>query len=200
VIVVRHDPVLPAGTAGEPLRISNMTYAALRGYALGPGVWVPSLGEVLAAVPPPTVLYVEIKAPGGGIEGAVVECITAAGAQDRCAVHSFDHRVAQRVAQLEPPLPGGILVASYLADPAHELRAAGARDYWAERRWIDAPLVDAVHAAGGRVIAWTVNDPAEAERFAELGVDGICTDICGELRRAGGLEAAPTAIVLPDRR
>jgi glycerophosphoryl diester phosphodiesterase len=37
-------------------------------------------------------------------------------------------------------------------------------------------LVDAVHAAGGSVIAWTVNDGAAAARLASIGVDGICTD------------------------
>ncbi len=182
VIVVHHDSVLPPADTRHPRNISNMTYAALQRYSLGPGVRIPSLDEVLAAVPAPTIVYVEVKAPG--IEAAVVACIAAAGAEDRCAIHSFDHRVAQRVARLEPTLPGGILVASYLADPAHELRAARARDYWAERSWIDAPLVDAIHAARGRVIAWTVNDPADAARLAELGVDGICTDICGDVRTA----------------
>jgi glycerophosphoryl diester phosphodiesterase len=41
---------------------------------------------------------------------------------------------------------------------------------------VDAPLVDAVHAAGGRVIAWTVNEPRELARLAALDVDGLCTD------------------------
>ena len=34
-----------------------------------------------------------------------------------------------------------------------------------------------VHAAGGRVIAWTVNDPAAAVALARLGVDALCTDV-----------------------
>jgi glycerophosphoryl diester phosphodiesterase len=37
-------------------------------------------------------------------------------------------------------------------------------------------LVDRVHAAGGRVIAWTVNDRDAASDLIALGVDGICTD------------------------
>ena len=41
---------------------------------------------------------------------------------------------------------------------------------------IDENLVRAIHAARGRVIAWTVNDPDQARRLAALGVDGICTD------------------------
>jgi glycerophosphoryl diester phosphodiesterase len=37
-------------------------------------------------------------------------------------------------------------------------------------------MVGAVHAAGGRVIAWTANSPDDIERLTGLGVDGICTD------------------------
>jgi glycerophosphoryl diester phosphodiesterase len=44
--------------------------------------------------------------------------------------------------------------------------------------------VDAIHDAGGRVIVWTVNDPADARRLAALGVDGLCSDVPGELRAA----------------
>jgi glycerophosphoryl diester phosphodiesterase len=53
---------------------------------------------------------------------------------------------------------------------------AGARDVWPEWNSIDEQLVARVHAAGGRVIAWTVNDREAAVRLAALGVDGVCTD------------------------
>ncbi len=42
---------------------------------------------------------------------------------------------------------------------------------------VDEALVDAIHDAKGRVIAWTVNDPERARRLASIGVDGICTDV-----------------------
>jgi glycerophosphoryl diester phosphodiesterase len=41
---------------------------------------------------------------------------------------------------------------------------------------IDATFVDTVHAAGGRVVAWTVNDRADAARLAALGVEALCSD------------------------
>jgi glycerophosphoryl diester phosphodiesterase len=37
-------------------------------------------------------------------------------------------------------------------------------------------LVRKIKGAGKKVIVWTVNDPAEMQRFAELGVDGIISD------------------------
>jgi glycerophosphoryl diester phosphodiesterase len=36
--------------------------------------------------------------------------------------------------------------------------------------------VTQVHQAGGRVIAWTVNDRQDAAELLSLGVDGLCTD------------------------
>lgn len=37
-------------------------------------------------------------------------------------------------------------------------------------------LIRKVKGAGKRVIVWTINDPADMQRFAELGVDGIISD------------------------
>ncbi len=44
-------------------------------------------------------------------------------------------------------------------------------------------LVRKIKGAGKKVIVWTVNDPAEMQRFAELGVDGIISDDPGLLGR-----------------
>jgi len=34
------------------------------------------------------------------------------------------------------------------------------------------------------VIVWTVNDPAQAQHLAAIGVDGLCTDVLDEIRHA----------------
>jgi glycerophosphoryl diester phosphodiesterase len=59
---------------------------------------------------------------------------------------------------------------------------ADARDLWQHWELIDRELIDAVHADGGRVIAWTVNDGDVARRLASWGVDGICTDVPAVMR------------------
>jgi glycerophosphoryl diester phosphodiesterase len=74
-------------------------------------------------------------------------------------------------------------MSSYLLDPIAPLRDTGARDLWQQWELIDADLVAGVHAYGGRVIAWTINDAAEARRLMAIGVDGICTDRTDELLR-----------------
>jgi glycerophosphoryl diester phosphodiesterase len=188
VAVVHHDPVLRARPErpSEPRRkIADLAATELARWPLVPGVPIPRLADVLELVGRRAVVYVEVKASAAVEE--VVRCIAASSTT--CAVHGFDHRVALEVAQLrsrteDPALaPGrarittGILLASYLIDPAGALIAARARDYWQQWDLIDDELVALIHGAGGRVIAWTVNEPADAERLGAMGVDAICTDV-----------------------
>lgn len=183
VVVVHHDSTLSAEAGGpnSGVAIASLSWNELRTHEIAPGVALPTLEEVLELAGGATV-YVEIK--GAGIERDVVGVIERIGA--RCAVHSFDHRVAVRVRVLAPRLPTGVLVVGRLVDPASALRAAGARDYWQHAGEIDAELVAEIHRAGGRVVAWTVNDRAECRALAALGVDVLCTDVPGEIRRALG--------------
>src|SRR5581483_1452980 len=173
VVVVHHDPNIRHG----PL-INTLTLTELHRYPLTSGVEIPTLAAVLdrmARALPPPIVYVEVK--GKGIEEAVVEVLEFARVPT--AVHSFDHRVAARVTALAPSIPTGILLDSYLVDPAAALRAAGARDYWLQWSFIDRDLVRRVHDVDGRVIAWTVNERTDVVALEALGVDAICSDVAG---------------------
>jgi glycerophosphoryl diester phosphodiesterase len=190
VVVVHHDAFLHRGApaaSGHRPAIRELTATELAAHPLAPGVPVPTLAAVLGLVADRAVVYVEVKAPEA--ELAALRCISES--RTSCAIHGFDHRVALRVATMRDrdehsvgsrlQVPTGILSASYLIDPAAALRAARARDYWQQWEMIDDDLMSRIHDAGGRVIAWTVNEASEAERLAAMGVDGICTDVCGEL-------------------
>ncbi|HEV7991680.1 MAG TPA: glycerophosphodiester phosphodiesterase [Gemmatimonadaceae bacterium] len=167
VVVVHHDPGLGDGT-----EIRRTTWQALRGVSGAPSASMPTLDEVCRLVGTRAELFVEIK--GAGIEDAVVDVLR--GYSGTAAIHSFDHALITRLARRGVPNRLGILVEDAPDDPRSLLEQAGATDLWPERRAVSARLVRDVHAAGGRVIAWTVNDPEEAQRMAELGVDGLCTD------------------------
>lgn len=188
VVVVHHDFVLPAGMhpatlAGRPIAAITAAQLAEARLPHGPdgvAAAVPTLAEVMQDVGTRATLYVEVKA--AGIEPSVLDLLRCA--QGAVAVHGFDHRVSRRVSVVPDAPPTGILVYSYLLDPVHALRGAGARDYWCWWEFIDAATVDRVQATGGRVVAWTVNDAGEARRLAALGVDAICTDTPAALRAA----------------
>ena len=184
-IVVHHDATLgptvePAHLRGRPIRgltASELQAARMPGPRDGSRYAIPSLADVLAHVGRGATVYVEVK--GAGIEDVVRDVVARGPA--RCAIHAFDHRVARRTADAGG-VPTGILLDCYLLEPARALERAGARDYWCAGAFVDADLVSEVQAAGGRVVAWTVNDPARARALVALGVDAICTDIPAILR------------------
>ncbi|MGQ0539418.1 MAG: glycerophosphodiester phosphodiesterase [Gemmatimonadaceae bacterium] len=166
IVVVRHDAWLEGESAERGPALADLTASDLARYG------VPPLDDVCELVGDRVALYVEAKAPRSA--AAIVECLT--GHQVRAAVHSFDHRVVHTVRELAPALPVGVLMSSYLMDPRDPLRTTGARDLWQHWELIDAELVNAVHAIGSRIVAWTVNDLSDARRLSALGVDAICTD------------------------
>ena len=172
--VVHHDPDVPIQM--QPRRvtrpISTMTWRELSRILISPGFTVPSLEQVLAIARDRGTVYVELK--GKGVEERALAVIRASGAH--CAVHSFDHEAVKRAARLAPQIQRGVLFDDYPSDVVGSMRDASARDVWPEWRLIDRALVERVHNAGGRVIAWTVNTRPEAQALAGLGVDGLCGD------------------------
>lgn len=187
VLVVHHDEVpraiAPSGRlAGR--RIDSLTFDELQGFAVGGSALIPTLNEVLAVVKGRALLFIELKV--AGIEEPVVEAIRASAAPDRCAVHSFDHAVVQRVRELAPEIRRGILFDRALPELAASIRETGALDVWPQWALVDAALVETVHAAGARVIPWTVNRTEAARSLAALGVDAICTDVIPDVRAALG--------------
>ncbi|MGH7635609.1 MAG: glycerophosphodiester phosphodiesterase, partial [Gemmatimonadaceae bacterium] len=185
--VVHHDPVpratAPSGRlAGR--RIDALAFDELQGFSIRGMALIPTLAETLAVVKGRAELFVELK--GTGIESAVAEQIRKSTMPSRCAVHSFDHDAIRRLGDLAPELRRGLLFDRAPTDVRASMRATGAQDVWPHWELIDPALVSAVHAAGGRIIAWTVNRPDVARALAAQGVDGLCTDVLGEVRSAIG--------------
>jgi glycerophosphoryl diester phosphodiesterase len=56
------------------------------------------------------------------------------------------------------------------------METTGATDVWPHWPLVTPALVAAVHAAGGRVIPWTVNETRSAQSLAAMGVDALCGD------------------------
>jgi glycerophosphoryl diester phosphodiesterase len=170
VVVVHHDPGVRQLL--RTVEIARTNWSDLREVELPGGTGIPALTDVLAVTPSNITVYVEIK--GTGIERLVAEALLATRA--RCAVHSFDHHAVEVMRDLAPNVPRGILFEQQTTDVLDAMARTGARDVWPHWKLVDAALVDAIHDAGGRVIVWTVNDPAAANRLIGMGVDGLCGD------------------------
>lgn len=170
VVVVHHDADVV--TAGTCVAIADAPFAALQDIDLGDGERIPTLDDVCDLVGGSAELFVEIKGPG--IEAQVLAALRRHGGP--VAIHSFDHDAIARAAQLAPHARRGILFDAAPADLAATVARTRAHDLWPRGDLATAELVQEAHALGLRVIAWTINDPADGATLIGRGVDGICTD------------------------
>ena len=168
VLVVHHDYAI----AGAGF-ISGLSSADVAHHRLPNGEEIPTLARALALLDGLDV-WVEVKSLPPSFDDRLFETLDRGPTPQRYAVHSFDHRIVARLGQKRPSLPRGLLLASYLLDPVAVLKSAGADVLWQEARLIDQDLVQLMHEAGCRIIAWTANTEAEISRLAKMGVDGIC--------------------------
>jgi glycerophosphoryl diester phosphodiesterase len=170
--VVIHDRDVARTTDGTAY-VDEIPLARLQTFDAGDGERVPTLAEVLALVGDAAHLDVEIK--GTGIERAVLDVLAHYPAV-KWAISSFAWDTLRTVRQLDPvaqvwPLAECvgddlIAIAAELGSPAVSLFTGA---YTAENaaRLRDASLC---------VMVWTVNDPQEARRIANLGAFALCTD------------------------
>lgn len=179
-LVVHHDPVVP----GSHAPIAELSRSALPSE-------VPSLGEALAACDG-LLVNVEVKHsplepgydPAEGLARRVAAELVARGELGRFVVSSFSLPTLDAVREEVPSLATAWLVAAGRdAQAACTLALAhGHGGLHPEESLVDARLVRAVHAAGLRLRAWTVDDPERAVELAGLGVDALITNEVATLR------------------
>jgi glycerophosphoryl diester phosphodiesterase len=182
-VVVRHDPTLPDGRLLLDLQRHELPD------------WMPTLDEVLDACSGFSVVNLEIKNwpgdpdfdPAELVAERVVEAVAARPeVRDQVLVTSFHLPTIDRVQRLDPQLRTGWLTIN-LPDPGPMLDALAARRHRAVHphvAFVDPALVDASHAVGLELNAWTVDDPGRIRALASMGVDGAITNVPGAARAA----------------
>jgi glycerophosphoryl diester phosphodiesterase len=143
-------------------------------------------------------LDVDMKLPG--YEREVAEALRARNLAERSLVSTMYTESLDRLGELAPGLRRGWSVPrvrrdytrSPLAVPAYaiarimrmrlpgkaarRIRAGGCEAVMSHRMLVSRRLVAAVHAAGGQVYAWTVDDARRIRALEALGVDGVITN------------------------
>ena len=169
-IVVHHEPTL------EGLgRIGDLALDVVQQHHLPNGETVPLLSEVLTLLRGMDV-WIEVKGIEEYLDAVLLRTLHTGPEPERYAVHSFDHRIVRRLGERDGALRRGVLLDARLIDPLPVLAAAGATVLWQNHVMVDKGLVDELHRAGRRLIAWTANSDADLTRLIASGVDGICTD------------------------
>lgn len=184
-LVVIHDADVDRTTNGSGL-VMAMTLAEVQaldaGVKKGPefaGEPIPTMQEMLRALPSDLPLFLELKAGSihyPGIEEELVAALKAEGVLHRVQISSFDHHALKRLRTIAPELPLGMLSLANLLDPVSMALEIGCEAIHPRWEWVTEELVEAAHAAGLKVNTWTVNHPFAIARVAALGVDGIITD------------------------
>jgi glycerophosphoryl diester phosphodiesterase len=177
-LVVIHDHTLDRTTDGSGLVVQR-TLAELRRLDAGGGERLPVLSEVCELARDRVGLCVEIKqipVPYPGLEEKLVACLDALGMLGQTAVISFHHSSVKRLKELEPRLATGVIEGARPIDPVALMAIAGADIYSPHFGAMDPELVEQIHAAGGVVGVWTVDDAAAVAWCQACRPDSVFTN------------------------
>jgi len=89
---------------------------------------------------------------------------------------SFSEAALAAAQETVPALPRAYLCDRLQRDWLERCAALGCVALDAKHTLLDAGVIGAAHAAGLKVAAWTVNEPARARELATLGLDMLITD------------------------
>jgi glycerophosphoryl diester phosphodiesterase len=101
------------------------------------------------------------------------------GAKVPPLLSSFSFDALKAAQQAAPSLPRGWLTEAFSEADWPKLAALEAVSLHTDHRKIDPRDIARLHDKGYRVLVYTVDDVATAERFFEAGVDGLFTDNLG---------------------
>lgn len=122
------------------------------------------------------------------LSAAVAGVVRAYLPLDRVLVTSFNIDSVDRLGEIDPEIPTGLLVFE-LGNPALAVERVVAHGHGALHPYdtfVDRSLVTRAHAAGVAVNVWTVDDPDRMIELAAMGVDSIITNVPDVAREALG--------------
>lgn len=178
-VVVFHDDNLTR-LAGRPERIAELDWPELRAVRLRDGERIPLLAEVLEELRG-FFVNIELKAAAAWsarhLAPAVVRVLS--GQPADVLISSFNPLALAQLRALAPRLATGLL---FHAQQARPLRAAWARHalrptaLHPEHLLVTPGALARWHREGYAVNVWTVDNPNEIGRLAQLGVDALITN------------------------
>jgi glycerophosphoryl diester phosphodiesterase len=194
-IVLLHDDTFQR-TTGQDAVPGDLDLADIR--KLDAGSWkspaftgekIPTLAEVLAAIPSGKDLLVELKSGTAIVPAFRRELEKGFLSLAQVVVIAFDFELLRAVRTALPQVR-----VLHLAGGRENDRQCTQSDLdaliVAARTAGFAAMVQRIHQAGLRCYVWTVNEAARARYLAGLGVDGITTDRPGYLRQQLKLAAS----------
>lgn len=194
-VVVCHDERLDR-LAGLPWLVRDTPLWKLRQADVGSHLGfaaarIPTLVEVLGALPPHFLINIELKCSSfddGGLSRRVVELVQAAGARDRVLVSSFNALCLWRVAEADPTIRRGYLIdpdRPYFVQANVLAPLVSSHSVHFFYRWCTPQRVARWRSRGIEVAAWTVDDPKASLALEQMGVRYCITNRPALIRERG---------------
>lgn len=189
-VIVLHDPTFEQVTGGRDTRVAaELPYEEIRRIDVGAGERAPRLSEVLALARARGLrVNVEMKRDvpdRRALVRAIARQLAPLDPHIPLVVSSFDPAMLAAFAALLPSIPRALLVHRTFYSPlALELSRTLGSAVHIERTLTRGTAMQKLAERGLVVNVWTVNDPKEATDLANLGVDGIITDVPDTIRDA----------------
>lgn len=166
--VLVHDTTIE----GQPVR--GMTVLELMNLDVGLGCRVATLEEALDICRGEVGVVLELKDVRS--LGRFLEVVKGSGEEGRVGVCSFDAGILGRVRDAGSGLRMGLIVDAPPRGPEKVLVDLGCEVIGVRAPHITASLVADVHAAGGMVFGWGMEDVSGVDVILGSGVDGLVSD------------------------
>jgi len=203
-LIVIHDATLDRTTNGSG-SVAEYTVQELKQFDAGS--WfgeafkaepIPTLGEVVAALPETMLINIEIKPEAvrdgnNGIQKRVGEFITELHLEHRIVVSSFHHGVLKLLKESFPEIHTGVLYAfprDFGKKPSELAKRVGAEIFICNRREVTQRVVDNAHENELRVAVYTLDTPRQIARALNLGIDAVVSnapDVAKQVMRSRNL-------------
>lgn len=172
-IVVRHDDLIHQN--GNWASVRELTLEQLKQLDLGQGEQVPSLEEFLERFLGRCSIVLDLKAVGLA-QLLAKQVLSNSRSLDQLHVTSALHDEIVQIGQLCPQVDRSIVLASVPIQIKKLLEDAGVGQVSLCRAHLSEEVLRHLRHLNVRVLAYPVNWPQEAQRFASWGVAGIFTD------------------------
>lgn len=196
--IVFHDPTTLRMTAVEK-HVSHSSLTELQELQVAAGhpryalQRIPTLAEVIKAVPAGKRLFVEVKS-STEIVRSLCQTLQNSPGDAQLVVTSYDSGVLHAVGQQLPdltrylvarfvPLPEADGVVPTVDDLTHAAQRVAANGLnVSDHLCVDRDFCDVVKSSGLEVYVWTVDDPQRAHQLMRAGAAGVFTNRPGWLR------------------
>lgn len=175
--VILHDSTLERTTNGRGA-LARQSLDQLRALDAGDGLPLPTAGEIITAVGAKGLINFELKSAGAAplvLAAIRTHVLLGTCSADQFLLSSFHHDWLEGIS--EEGIAVGVLFKKgawqQCRTSALRLKATSVHP---PAKAVTRAIIDDAHAHHWKVLAYTVNDPVEAKRLHDLGLDGVFTD------------------------